>query len=146
MAQSRREMTAVPAPHRPRSTPRRPCGTISLMTDGTDAREMFRALPWPFEGDRFPEQLGAVVAKTVLSGEFPAREVVHTPENEWAIGDGVTDPNEPGACVATHIWHVIERNSSVAEIASLPPDHIAVRDGAGQPWTVHKLEGWGDEE
>lgn len=109
-------------------------------------REMFRFLPWPFEGDRFPEQLGAVVARTVLSGEFPAQEVVHAPENDWAVGDGENDPNEPGACVVTHIWHVIERNFSVAHLASLPPGHRAIRDGPGEPWKVHKLKGWGDDD
>lgn len=114
------------------------------MSDDAETRAMFRVLPWPFDGARFPEQLGAVVAKTVLSGELPAREVVHTPENDWAVGDGVNDPNEPGACVATHIWHVIQRNSSVADLAGLPPGHTALRDGAGEPWTVYELEGWGD--
>ena len=37
---------------------------------------MFQHLPFPFEGGRFPSSLGAVVQRTVLSGEQPAREVV----------------------------------------------------------------------
>ena len=37
--------------------------------------------------------------RTVFQGEEPAREVVHDSNNGWAVGDGVKDPNEPGAVV-----------------------------------------------
>lgn len=99
-------------------------------------REMFRHLPFPFEGDRFPDQLGAVVQRTVLDGDQPARLVIHDADGSWLVGDGVNDPNEPGASVATHIWHAIERSSSIATLAGLPPGHAAEREGPGQPWTV----------
>ena len=78
------------------------------------SNEMFRELPFPYPGGVFPKQLGAVVQKTVLSGEEPARLVIHTQDNSWLVGDGINDPNEPGACVATHIWHVIEKDRSVS--------------------------------
>ena len=107
--------------------------------------EMFQHLPWPFPDDRFPASLGAVVQHTVLSGELPGREVVHAPDGSWLVGDGVNDPNLPGACVATHMWHAIECNSSIARLATMPPGHIAQRPGPGQEWTVTVLEGWGDE-
>ena len=104
--------------------------------------EMFRHLPFPFADDRFPGSLGAVVQRTVLSGEFPAREVVHAPDGSWLIGDGVHDPNLPDASIVTHIWHAISTNSSIADLATLPPGHIARRPGPGQPWTITVLEGW----
>jgi hypothetical protein len=100
---------------------------------------MFRDLPWPFPGGAFPAQLGAVVMRTVLSGDLPALQVVHFADNSWAIADGVNDPNEDGACVATHIWHVIARNSSVAELASLPPGMLAYRAAVGEPWVRSDL-------
>ena len=106
------------------------------------AREMFQHLPFPFSDDRFPDSLGAVVQCTVLSGEFSAREVVHTQDGSWLIGDGVNDPNLTGATVATHIWHAISTNSSIANLATMPPGHIAQRPGPGQPWTITVLEGW----
>jgi len=111
----------------------------------SDPREMFRSLPWPFEGDRFPAQLGAVVQRTVADGAEPAREVIHAPDGSWAIADGVNDPNLPGAAIATHISHVIARNSSLATLASMPPGHIAQRSGPGDPWRVFLLEGWDDD-
>ena len=60
-------------------------------------------MPFPFPDGRFPDSLGAVVQRTVLSGDFPAREVVHTPDGSWLIGDGVNDPNQPGACARPYL-------------------------------------------
>ena len=101
---------------------------------------MRRHLPWPFEGDRFPDDLGAVVQRTVLGGELPARVVGHGSDGSWYVGDGVNDPNEPGATVATHMRHVLERNSSVATLATLPPGHRAVRDRPGDSWRVEPMD------
>jgi hypothetical protein len=109
-----------------------------------DGREMFRHLPSPFENERFPDELGAVVQVSVLTGEQPAREVIHAPDGSWLVGDGVNDPNPSGASVATHLAHAIERNSSIAELANMPPGHIAQRSAPGEPWTVCVLEGWDD--
>ncbi len=99
-------------------------------------REMIRHMPFPFSDGRFPPELGAVIQRTVLDGHEPAREVIHDEENNWLVGDGITDPNLPGASVASHMRHVIERNSSVAELASLPLGHIATREGPGTPWVI----------
>ena len=99
---------------------------------------MFQHLPFPFADGVFPAQLGAVVQRTVLDCDEPAREVTHAADGSWLVGDGVHDPNEPGAAVATHLWHVIERNSSVAELATLPPGHVASRSGPGEPWRIDR--------
>jgi hypothetical protein len=112
------------------------------MDDYQDRREMFQYTPWPFLNNEFPPQLGAVVMKTVLDGSKPALQVAHLPGGEWAIGDG-NDPNTPGACVATHIWHAVERNSSIGELASMPPGHVADRDAPGSPWIVSE---WAPED
>lgn len=109
-----------------------------------NGREMFRHLPFPFENERFPIELGAVVQKSVLTGEQPAREVIHAPDGSWLVGDGVNDPNLPGASVATHLAHAIERNSSIAELGGMPPGRIAQRSEPGEAWTICVLEGWDD--
>jgi hypothetical protein len=109
-----------------------------------NGREMFRHLPFPFDNDRFPSELGAVVQQSVLTGEQPAREVIHAPDGSWIVGDGVNDPNLSGASVATHLAHAIERNSSIAELADMPPGHIAQRSDPGEAWTICVLEGWDD--
>lgn len=106
----------------------------------TDDREIVRHLPWPFPDGAFPRQLGAVVQVTVLDGEMPALLVVHGQDGDWLIGDGVNDPNLPGASVATHIWHAIERNSSIKSLADLPPGSQARRRWPGDRWIVSEAE------
>ena len=106
---------------------------------------MFRTLPFPFPGGTFPSGLGAVIQRTVLSGERAALEVTHTDDNSWLVADGVSDPNEPGAAIATHMHHVVERDPSVAVLATLPVGHTAVRDRADAPWVIYRHR-WPDDE
>jgi hypothetical protein len=101
-----------------------------------DGSEVFRHLPFPFEGGAFPSNLGALIQRTVLNGVEPAREVIHAEDGSWLVGDGINDPNPPGASVVAHMSHVIERNSSVAGLADLPVGHIATRTHPGDPWLV----------
>ena len=98
--------------------------------------EMFQYMPFPFPDGAFPRELGAVIQRSVLLGEQPAREVVHAADGSWLVGDGVSDPNEPDACVASHIWHAIDRNTSMIELAGLPPGYVATRSGPGDGWLV----------
>ena len=107
--------------------------------------EVFRQLPFPFDDDIFPATLGAVVQRTVLDGREPAREVTHAADGSWLVGDGVNDPNEPDAVVVTHISHVVERNSSVAGLATLPLGHVARRNQPGDEW-VREPHAWLDDE
>ena len=108
--------------------------------------EIYQRLPFPYEGGRFPPNLGALVQRTVLTGELPALEVIHTPDGSWAIGDGVNDPNHPGASEVAHIAHAIACNTSIADLATMPPGHIAKRTGPGQPWQIMVLVGWDDDD
>jgi hypothetical protein len=109
-----------------------------------DHGEMLQHMPFPFADGVFPRQLGAVVQRTVLRGAEPAREVVHADDGSWLVGDGVNDPNEPDACIATHIWHVIERNSSIAGLASMAPGYMATRSNPGEAWVVARHQ-WAEE-
>lgn len=102
--------------------------------------DMRRHLPWPFPGGEFPIELGAVVQRTVLEGELPALMVAHAADGSWMVGDGVNDPNQPGASIATHLHHVIDRDPSLAELASLPPGKRADRDSPRYAWTVSDFE------
>jgi hypothetical protein len=54
-------------------------------------------VPFPFPDGQFPSELGAVIQRTVLDGTEPARVVIHADEGGWLVGDGVNDPNLPGA-------------------------------------------------
>lgn len=97
---------------------------------------MSRVLPWPFENDEFPAQLGAVVMRTVVDGERPALQVVHGPDGSWMVADGIGDPNGDGACIATHFSHVLAQNSSIATLATMPPGTQADREAVGSEWVL----------
>jgi hypothetical protein len=121
---------------------------MPMADDGCEDREVagiVRDMPFPFPDGEFPEDLGAVIQRTVMEGSLPAREVLHAEDNSWAVGDGVNDPNEPDACVFGCIWHVVAQNSSVAGLASLPLGHIATRSGPGEPWEIAVHE-WADSD
>ena len=126
-----------------RSGWRAPVGFGQAATVSDDA-EIFRQMPFPFDDDTFPTNLGAVVQRTILDGTEPAREVTHVADGSWLVGDGVNDPNAPGAVVVTHISHVVERNSSVADLATLPFGHVARRTQNGV-W-VREPHVWLDDE
>jgi hypothetical protein len=100
--------------------------------------DMLRSMPFPFPDGRFPDALGAVVQRTVLDGEEPARIVIHDADGDWAVGDGVNDPNEPGASIATHMHHVVARDPSVAELATMALGHVAERAASGDPWAISR--------
>jgi hypothetical protein len=97
--------------------------------------EVVRGVDFPFPGDRFPEQLGAVVQRTVLDGREPARVVIHDEDGDWLVGDGVNDPNEDGACVMACMHCVCDADQAVASLATLPVAYQAYRSDVGEPWT-----------
>jgi hypothetical protein len=99
-----------------------------------EEHEVFRHLPFPFADGRFPDGLGAVVLRTVLDGTEPVRQVFHTADNSWSVGDGVNDLNEPGAVVVTCIGQLVDRDPSLAELVDLQPGFEAYRGGRGEPW------------
>jgi hypothetical protein len=101
---------------------------------------MSRFVEWPFADGQFPRRLGAVVMRSVLQGDRPALQVVHFPDGGWAVADGVSDPNAEGATTVAHIWHILERDRTVLELASLPPGHVADREAVGSPWVASRFE------
>jgi hypothetical protein len=107
-----------------------------LATLGLVAAEMERFVGFPFPNERFPDELGAVVQRSILEGAQPVRYVGHTPENEWCLSDGVTDANAPGASIAVHIRHVIERDATLEPLASLPVGFQAERESVDDPWRI----------
>jgi hypothetical protein len=102
----------------------------------TPKHVMYRQVQWPFPDDEFPDELGALVMRSILDEGVPVLQVVHFPDNSWAVADGVHDPNEPGACIATHLRHVLERDPTVGELATLPIGSQADRAAVEERWLV----------
>jgi hypothetical protein len=108
----------------------------SVLDDGAVASgEVFRYLSFPYEGGVFPSELGVVVMRTVLDGSEPARIVTHWADGDWSVEDGVNDAMHEVATIA-HMAHVVSRNSSVAQLATMPPGFEARREGPGFDWTI----------
>ncbi len=106
---------------------------------------ILRNVDFPFPDARFPDLLGAVVQRTVLTGEEPARVVIHDEHNDWLVGDGVNDPNLPGASVLACISHLAEDDAAVAGLATMPIGHAATRESPDKPWTITPHE-WPDDD
>jgi hypothetical protein len=109
-------------------------------------REMVRRIDFPFVDGRFPADLGAVVQRTVLDGQLPARYVAHTADNDWVVGDEINDPNLDGASVAAHMRHVVDKDSTLESLATLPPGFQARRAAPEQPWTIEPFRWLADDE
>jgi hypothetical protein len=108
------------------------------------SHEVFRKVGFPFDGGRFPDDLDAVIQRTVLDGQEPARVVIHDVDGDWLVGDGVNDPNASGASVVAVISHVAVADATVAELASLPVGWVAERDDPGFAWSISEHV-WPDE-
>ncbi|MFE7772873.1 hypothetical protein ACFU5O_03040 [Streptomyces sp. NPDC057445] len=91
---------------------------------------------WPFENGTFPVELLAIVQRTVSEGQFPALTVIHDDEGDWLVSDDLHDPNAHGASTVQHLLHVLELDSSLAQLAALPPGHVAWRANAEDPWII----------
>ncbi|WP_204075855.1 hypothetical protein [Planotetraspora phitsanulokensis] len=97
--------------------------------------ELVRRHDLPFESGTFPAGLGAVVNRRVASGQVPALVVVHDDEDDWLVGDGETD-GEDDNLVVLHISHLVARDPSLSETATLPAGYAAWRSSVSAPWTV----------
>jgi hypothetical protein len=93
----------------------------------------------------FSNEMTAVVARAVLSGQEPVRYAAHTPDDDWWLSDGRTNPKDAHAHVVAHISHVTEHDPTVHGLASLPLGHEAHREAIGEPWELGPFE-WPDED
>jgi hypothetical protein len=107
---------------------------------------MFQHVKFPFPDERFPDELGAVIQKTVLDGQLPARYVAHTEDNGWVVGDDINDPNVAGAAIAAHIRHVVDADPTLEPLAKLPPGYQARRKSPNDPWEIQPFTYLADDE
>lgn len=97
----------------------------------------------PNEAISFPENLGVFAADAVMRGEQPVRYVAHTPDDDWWISDRLTG-NDPDLFHVVHLSHLLELDSSIEALASLPAGEEAERDGVDEPWRIGPFA-WADE-
>lgn len=93
----------------------------------------------PYPGDRFPADLGAFVAPSVLDGSRPALYVAHNEDGTWVVFDNEGDPNEDGALIVARLRHAVAHDPSLEEVASWPRGVEGIRDAPGLAWRVREL-------
>jgi hypothetical protein len=78
-----------------------------------------------------------------MDDHWPILLVTHDDEEpegwQFVNGEGDTDDTTDG--IAVHVEHVIERDSSVLELADLPPGWWARRDREDEPWIREPIPG-----
>ncbi|MFJ6897376.1 hypothetical protein [Streptomyces hokutonensis] len=103
-------------------------------------------IAWPFPSGVFPSELLAIVQRTVAEGKFPALMVIHDDEDDWLLCDSIHDPNADDASIVTHMNHVLAQDPSLADLADMPPGHVAERSSAQTPWEIRPWTYASDEE
>jgi hypothetical protein len=83
----------------------------------------------------FPPRMGVIAQRTILDGKEPARSVVNDAEGDWAVLDGINDPNEPGACVLVRMSVLTDADPSLLALAAMERGTEAWREGPDAPWT-----------
>jgi hypothetical protein len=103
-------------------------------------QNLVRRLWWPYPGGRFPVNLGALVQRTILDGQEPVRVVVHDRVRDWGVGDGIDDPDQPGASVVSSMWRLADADPTLQELATMAPGTLAYRESPGDPWQFDDYE------
>ena len=69
-------------------------------------------------------------------GQLPALSVIHATDGAWIVGDGVNDPNVPGACAVHRMAHIADLDPTISVTAALAPGYAAYREAVGDSWAV----------
>jgi hypothetical protein len=85
---------------------------------------------WPFDQ---PQNCAAISCRAVLFSGAPVLLVVHYSEDHsWAFLDGEDFRAEDGAVVSME--RAVGTDSTLLEVADLPPGWVATREGIGGAW------------
>lgn len=89
---------------------------------------------WPF--DQNPN-VAAITTVNVLKKGFPILRVTHyEDDHSWAFVCGKTNNTEDGRVIG--MGEGLKLDSTLVEIADLPPGWTAWREQVGQPWHKYK--------
>ena len=102
-------------------------------------RPLRMRIPQPFLDGRFPADLGVFVSPAVLSGLRPVLYIAHNEDDTWVLFDNEGDPNDVGALIVACVWHAIEHDGSLSEVATWPAGVEGVRDRPGDEWSVRQF-------
>lgn len=67
--------------------------------------------------------------------DLPALQVVHFEDWYWGVADAIDSPTVRNV-TGTHLRHVLDRDPTIAELATMQPGYQADRDAVGDPWVI----------
>lgn len=88
---------------------------------------------YSFEEDR---HTATFVCTHVWSGGRPIREVAHDAGGDWQFLCGEGEHADASEAVLVCLEHVVSRDPSVNELASMCTAHVATRSAVGAPWRI----------
>lgn len=89
----------------------------------------FQDAEWPFFS---PQNALAISTKPVIQAGHPILLVSHDDDGIWQILCDTTTAEED--CLVVCLGCCFERDSSIAELADLPPGWLAQRERVGSAW------------
>jgi hypothetical protein len=93
-------------------------------------------MEWPFDQER---NVATVTTRQVAKEKFPILSVVHySDDHSWAFTCGTTNKSEDLMLVG--MGEVVDLDTSLYEIADLPPGWCAERKSVGGEWSRSKDE------
>lgn len=98
-----------------------------------DEHDVQPDLPWPFPDGVFPEKLGVIAHRSLLTGQAVPYFVSHDDDGYWQVLDE-DSPAEADAAVISCMRCLVRDFPYLAELADLPPGWEAVREASAQVW------------
>jgi len=91
-------------------------------------------MEWRFDQEK---NVAAISTRQVCVENFPILLVVHYSEDHsWAFTCGITNKSED--MLVVNMGEIVEKDSSLHEIADLPPGWCAERNSACAEWRKYK--------
>jgi hypothetical protein len=90
---------------------------------------------WPF--DQAPN-VAATTTRQVLEGKPILRVVHYEDDHSWAFTCGTTDDEADGRVISME--EAVDLDSTIKEVADLPPGWGAWRTAAGEKWQREQME------
>lgn len=95
----------------------------------------FDEAAWPFDT---PINTAAFTTTNVLGGSHPILEVYHDHDGDWQFMCGATTASADAKVVC--LGCMIDRDTSLMQLADLPEGWLAHRDSPAAPWSREEYE------
>ncbi|KLV07198.1 hypothetical protein ABT56_06560 [Photobacterium aquae] len=94
-------------------------------------------MTWSFDQDK---NVAALITKQVVDQGFPILHVIHySDDHSWAFMCGTT--SNPSDTLVVSMEQAVSFDTSLYEIATMPPGCIASRNSVEEDWLCERVDG-----